>query len=107
MNNCIYKKSSNNECRYLLGQFDKNIQKKMLVCIGINPSTAETNNLDEIENSKHTKINIESIKHLLTNYDCEILAAWGTLILKRDYLKDCLKDIYKNCPKDTKWICFW
>jgi hypothetical protein len=38
----LYEKNRNNSARYILGEKGKN----PLVCIGINPSTAEPNNLD-------------------------------------------------------------
>ena len=40
--NWLYEKNRNNSARYVLGENGKN----PLVCIGINPSTAEPNNLD-------------------------------------------------------------
>ena len=40
--NCIYSNTSNNKARFLLGEKGS----KSLICIGINPSTAEPNNLD-------------------------------------------------------------
>ena len=40
--NWLYKKNRDNSARYILGEAGR----KPLVCVGINPSTAEPNNLD-------------------------------------------------------------
>lgn len=41
-NNWLYENNSDNSARYILGEAGE----KPLVCVGINPSTAEPNNLD-------------------------------------------------------------
>ncbi len=62
------------EYRYILGTVGNN----PLVTIGINPSTAEPEKMDNTMNS------VERIA---------IWAAWGTNIEKRNYLKECLEDM--------------
>lgn len=43
-------------------------------------------------------------KDIYKNTNCDIWAAWGTLIERREYLFDCLKDIYKVSKiKSIKW----
>jgi len=52
--NWLYEKNSDNSARYILGEAGK----KPLVCIGINPSTTEPNNLDR------TLTNVKRISEL-------------------------------------------
>lgn len=124
--------------RYILGTRGK----KPLICIGINPSTAEPDNLDntlksverialgngydsfimfnvyaqratdpndmdqEMNRNLHEE-NMKAFDELLSAYDTPGLwAAWGTIIEKRPYLKECLTDmtrIGKN--HDAEWLC--
>ena len=116
------------EYRYILGTRVKN----PLICIGINPSTAEPDNLDntlksverialfngydsfimfnvypqratnpddmdtEFNQPMH-KENMQAIRYILSLYGKghkpAVWAAWGTIIEKRAYLKDCVKDM--------------
>lgn len=131
----IYTPDLNNTVRYTLGEPGKN----NLICIGINPSTAEPNKLDptltvvkklskqhgfdgwimlniypqratnpsnlhkQMDEDLHKK-NLLYIKNLIKDYpQSTIWAAWGTIIEKRKYLKDCLKDI-KDILIDVPWI---
>ena len=59
---------------------------------------------NEIDTTIHIK-NVQHIARILTEYNATILAAWGTLINKRKYLKECLQDIHK-ASKGTKvkWV---
>lgn len=54
-------------------------------------------NPDRLPQSKDEdihKLNINKITKIIQEYpDSDILCAWGTPIKKRDYLKECLKDI--------------
>lgn len=116
------------EYRYILGTRGKN----PLICIGINPSTAEPDNLDntlksverialfngydsfimfnvypqratnpddmdtEFNQPMH-KENMQAFRYILSLYGKghkpAVWAAWGTIIEKRAYLKDCVKDM--------------
>lgn len=131
----IYTPDLNNTVRYTLGEPGKN----NLICIGINPSTAEPGNLDptltvvkklsqkhgfdgwimlnvypqratnpsnlhkQMDEDLHKK-NLIYIENLIHDYpQSTIWAAWGTIIEKRKYLKDCLKDVV-NILIDLPWI---
>lgn len=137
----IYTPDRDNTARYTLGQ-PSDIGRN-LVCFGINPSTAEPENLDptlksvkriaiangydgwvmlnvypqratnpndmhdEVDSELHTK-NLEHIAELLEQYECDIWAAWGTLIEKRKYLIPLLHDIYqatRSRPK-IRWVSY-
>lgn len=112
------------------------------MCFGINPSTAEPNNLDNTlksveriakrhdfdgwlmfniypqratnpndmhdmsEKSLHAK-NLEYIeKYFREHAGGKVLAAWGTLIHKRPYLRKCLFDIHLLSKKyKCTWYC--
>lgn len=116
------------EYRYILGTKGKN----PLICIGINPSTAEPDNLDntlksveriahfngydsfimfnvypqratnpddmdnELNLSVHNE-NMKAFRYILSSYGeglkPAVWAAWGTIIEKRAYLKDCVRDM--------------
>jgi len=114
------------EYRYILGTRGK----RPLICIGINPSTAEPDNLDntlksaerialfngfdsfimynvyaqratdpdDMERSFNPYMHRENMKafeYILSLSDTApaVWAAWGTIIEKRDYLKDCVLDM--------------
>lgn len=135
----IYLNNANNTCRYVLGKSGS----QPLICIGVNPSTAEPDNLDntlksveriaiqngydgwimlnlypqratnpddmdKIYDEQSAIINFKHIEKLLLKYKgADIWAAWGTLIKKRKYLKDCLSEINRiasiyNC----NWVSF-
>lgn len=60
----------------------------------------------EIDENLHQN-NIRVYKEFLVNSkNVDILAAWGVLIKKRDYLSKCLIDIY-NLTKQHKWFCLY
>ena len=74
------------EYRYLLGTRGE----KPLVCIGINPSTAEPDRLDP---TLH-RANMEAFDYILSlSEQPAVWAAWGNIIEQRAYLKDCLADM--------------
>ena len=124
--------------RYILGTRGKNA----LICIGINPSTAEPDNLDNtlksVERIAHGngydsfimfnvyaqratdpndmdavlngdlhRENMKAFDELLSRYDNPSLwAAWGTIIEKRPYLMDCLRDMTDiGIKHNAKWLC--
>lgn len=126
------------EYRYILGTKGN----KPLICIGINPSTAEPDNLDntlksveriaigngydsfimfnvyaqratkpddmdeELNELLHTE-NMKAFRYILerSGSSPSIWAAWGTIIEKRPYLKQCVKDMVSIGEKyKTKWF---
>ncbi len=134
-NSWIYENTENNKARFILGEPGK----KTLACIGVNPSTAEPNNLDNTltcvrrfaygfgydswimlnlypqratcPDDLHDrcdfelhKENLRNLENLLAMYKMDFWAAWGTLIEKRPYLKDCLFDMYEILNKfESNW----
>ena len=126
------------EYRYILGTRGKN----PLICIGINPSTAEPDNLDNTLKSVERialgngfdsfimfnvyaqratnpdtmertcnqtlhKENLEAFRYVLSisKNPC-VWAAWGTIIEKRAYLPECLKDMLEVGQQyGAKWYC--
>jgi hypothetical protein len=121
----IYKNNEDNSCRYILGEPGN----RTLCCIGVKPSTAEPNNLDntllnvrkiatkngydgwiminiypqkatdpsELHEEILELIHSQNLKYIeeyfSVNMPVAVWASWGTLIKKRKYLRDCLKDI--------------
>lgn len=58
----------------------------------------------EIDSQAHI-INLDIIKDILIQKEVVIWAAWGTLIKKRNYLPNCLKDIIKLSEEyNCKWV---
>jgi len=136
--NWIYEKSIDNKARFLLWEKGN----KNLICIGINPSTATSDeldntlrtvkrfaldnwydwwlmlniypqratnpdNMDKILNITYHKENIKHISKILRDNSCDVWAAWGTLIEKRNYLKSNLLDIYDICGENIQWYTIW
>ncbi|WP_312045123.1 DUF1643 domain-containing protein [Anaerotignum sp.] len=139
----LYKCDLGDLHRYLMGE-DINDNDEIIICIGVNPSTANKEKLDptlarlnnycklyrepnckwvmfnlysqratnpdgldnEIDNEKY-KESIKTFKKFLSHRKTEntiILATWGCLIKKREYLLKCLKNIY-NSSKNYEWKC--
>jgi hypothetical protein len=48
---------------------------------------------------EYCRLNLKAITEFFAEGPHDIWAAWGTLITKRAYLKDCLKDIYRAARK--------
>ena len=121
----LYAPNFYSEYRYILGTRGKN----PLICIGINPSTAQPGDLDntlksverialgngfdsfimfnvyaqratdpdameKICNMQLHKENLEAFRYVLSiSQKPAVWAAWGTIIEKRDYLPQCVREI--------------
>lgn len=68
--------------------------------------STDPNGLDIIKDHEIIKQNIYWIERILKDYsEPTVWAAWGALINKRNYLKDCLKDIFDiSKVNDAKWV---
>lgn len=134
----IYAPNFYSEYRYILGTRGKN----PLICIGINPSTAQPDDLDNtlksVErialgngfdsfimfnvyaqratdpdamerrcNAALHRENLEAFSYVLSlSEKPTVWAAWGTIIEKRDYLKDCLRDMLQvGQEHSAQWVC--
>ena len=134
----LYAPNFYSEYRYILGTRGKN----PLICIGINPSTAQPGDLDNTLKSVQRialgngfdsfimfnvyaqratdpdamektcnlqlhKENLEAFRYVLSiGANPTVWAAWGTIIEKRDYLKDCVRDMIKAGEEvGAKWVC--
>ncbi len=129
------------EYRYILGTKGKN----PLICIGINPSTAAPDDLDNTLKSvsriaSHNgfdswimfnvyaqratnpddmdqrlnvrlhKENMRAFSYILSGVEKPnrpaVWAAWGTIIEKRPYLKDCVMEMVRIGKQyDAQWLC--
>lgn len=82
--------------------FDSFIMLNIYAQRATNPCT-----MDNIFNEFLHKENLKAINYIFKNISSKqlnILAAWGTLIEKKSYLKYCLKEIIRLTEKfDTKW----
>lgn len=134
----IYAPNFYSEYRYILGTRGKN----PLICIGINPSTAKPDDLDNTLKSVERialgngfdsfimfnvyaqratdpdhmekecnlalhRENMKAFSYILSiSENPAVWAAWGTIIEKRDYLADCVRDMVaignEHC---AKWYC--
>lgn len=130
------------EYRYILGTRGQN----PLICIGINPSTAapdaldntlksvsriaagngydswimfnvyaqratDPNHMDREWNIALHKENMNAFTYILhsvqeNGYSPAIWAAWGTIVEKRSYLPQCLRDMVTLGERyDARWLC--
>lgn len=138
VNKWIYAPNFYSEYRYILGTRGSN----PLICIGINPSTAKPDDLDNtlksVERIAHGngfdsfimfnvyaqratdpdamekvcncalhKENLEAFRYVLSiSRNPAVWAAWGTIIEKRDYLSDCLRDMLAVGEEyGAAWYC--
>ena len=134
----LYAPNFYSEYRYILGTRGKN----PLICIGINPSTAKPDDLDNTLKSVERialgngfdsfimfnvyaqratdpdameqqcnlqlhKENMEAFRYVLSiSQNPSVWAAWGTIIEKRAYLPDCVKDMVSIGQQfNTQWYC--
>ena len=134
----LYAPNFYSEYRYILGTRGKN----PLICIGINPSTAKPDDLDNTLKSVERialgngfdsfimfnvyaqratdpdameqqcnlqlhRENMEAFRYVLSiSQNPSVWAAWGTIIEKRDYLPDCVKDMVNIGQQfNTRWYC--
>ena len=134
----LYAPNFYSEYRYILGTRGKN----PLICIGINPSTAQPGDLDNtlksVQRIAHGngfdsfimfnvyaqratdpdamektcnlqlhKENLEAFRYVLSiGENPTVWAAWGTIIEKRDYLKDCVRDMIAAGEEfGANWVC--
>lgn len=129
------------EYRYILGTRGEN----PLICIGINPSTAEPDHLDntlksveriakgngydsflmfnvyaqratrpddmdrELNAALH-RANMDAFRYILSHVGAgvrpAVWAAWGTIIEKRPYLPDCVREMVAVGEKyGARWLC--
>ena len=134
----LYAPNFYSEYRYILGTRGKN----PLICIGINPSTAQPDDLDNTLKSVERialgngfdsfimfnvyaqratdpdamektynpllhKENLEAFRYVLSiSKTPAVWAAWGTIIEKRDYLPDCVRDmVAAGQAYGANWYC--
>ena len=134
----LYAPNFYSEYRYILGTRGKN----PLICIGINPSTAKPDDLDNtlksVERIAHGngfdsfimfnvyaqratdpdamektcnhalhRENLEAFRYVLSiSKEPTVWAAWGTIIEKRKYLPDCVRDMVALGQElGAKWVC--
>ena len=132
----IYAPNFYSEYRYILGTRGQ----KPLICIGINPSTAQPDHLDNTLKSVERialgngfdsflmfnvyaqratspddmektcnpllhRENLEAFRYVLSlSEHPAVWAAWGNIILKRDYLMDCMRDFAADGQAmDARW----
>ena len=96
--------------RYVLGR----VGRHPLVCIGINPSTAQPGALDPTLKSVERLANANDFDSwIMFNVypqratDPTMWAAWGTLIEKRDYLPGLMREMVAlTREKNIPWVTF-
>ena len=134
----LYAPNFYSEYRYILGTRGE----KPLICIGINPSTAQPNDLDNTLKSVERialgngydsflmfnvyaqratdpntmekecnpilhRENMRAFQYVLSlSQSPAVWAAWGSIIEKRPYLKDCLRDMLEIGNRcGAAWYC--
>ena len=138
INKWLYAPNFYSEYRYILGTRGKN----PLICIGINPSTAKPDDLDNTLKSVERialgngfdsfimfnvyaqratdpdamekqcnlllhKENLKAFRYVLSISERpSVWAAWGTIIEKRDYLPECVRDmVVAGREYGATWYC--
>ncbi|TYA69982.1 DUF1643 domain-containing protein [Seonamhaeicola marinus] len=62
-------------------------------------------NIDSIANLDIIQDNNKAIKNILRDYELrDIWAGWGVEITSRDYLKNCLFELYENFDDSFNWL---
>ena len=90
----LYVPNRYSEYRYILGTRGK----KPLICVGINPSTAAPDALDPtLQSAQRIALANGYDSFLMFNVYAQratrpVWAAWGNIIMKREYLMDCMRD---------------
>ena len=63
------------------------------------------NDIHQSIEDRHHRENLKAVENILAQNTITIWAAWGTLIEKRTFLKECLGDIYKlSMQSKCEWI---
>ena len=105
--------------RYVLGR----VGRRPLVCIGINPSTAQpgaldptlksverlanANDMDKTPDRTLCDENLRWLQAVLAQTEPTMWAAWGTLIEKRDYLPGLMREMVAlTREKNIPWVTF-
>ena len=92
--------------RYVLGR----VGRHPLVCIGINPSTAQPgapNDMDRVPDRALCDENLRWLRAVLAETEPTMWAAWGTLIEKRDYLPGLMREMVAlTRERDIPWVTF-
>jgi hypothetical protein len=86
-------------------RFSKSNHFESWIMLNIYPQRATNpDNLDVVINEKIHKENLKHIENIFKESKPYIWAAWGTIINRREYLFNCLKDIYKL---SDNYSCKW
>ena len=109
----LYVPNVYSEYRYILGTRGK----KPLICVGINPSTAAPDHLDntdpddmeQVYNQDLHRENLKAFAYALSldqTGSPAVWCAWGAVIEKRDYLPTCVHDMIDiGTAYHAKWYC--
>ena len=84
----------------IVKRYSKDLGYDSWIMLNVYPQRATNPNDLDIEASKryHAE-NLKQIEQTFKGENCDVWAAWGTIIEKRRYLKACLLDIYNIAQK--------
>jgi hypothetical protein len=86
----------------IVKSFSKNLGYDSWLMLNVYPQRATNpNDLDIEIKSIYHKENLKYIEEVFRKKDCDVWAAWGTLIEKRRYLTNCLSDIHNLANKNS------
>lgn len=90
-------------------RFSKDCWYDWWLMLNLYPQRATNpDDMDTTINKEYHDMNLQHIKNITQKYNCDVWAAWGTLIEKRKYLKRCLEEIYAVSNfNDTNWYTIW